>query len=387
MLQKQMVFEQEAEYFSYMVQMRRQLHQHPEVGFDLPETVKTVAAELEKMGIDYSTDYGQCSLVAQIGSGSKLIAMRADMDALPVEEKTDLPYASKIKGRMHACGHDAHTAILLTVAKYLKAREQDLGCRVRLIFQPAEESAVSGAKMMVDHGVMEGVERILCTHCTNGVQAGTIGVYGGDYMAACVPLHITFLGATAHAAMAEKGIDAIAMAHKAYGIMKEKIAQLAGDARYIWSVGKFSGGTAHNVVADRCDMDISFRFYDMEFAQKMKDATFAICEEIARDFGGSVQIDWNMSTGPVYNDPETAEKVAGIVSELGLPLIQVQPLMSSEDFGWYLTRAKGMLFRFGTRNEALGCTTVAHCNDFRIDESGMLSAFKVFATYALEYGK
>ena len=387
MAQNQKLFEKEAEYFDYMVQMRRHLHQYPEVGFDLPETAKTVAGELEKMGIRWTADYGQCSVVGEIGSGSKLIALRADMDALPVEEKTGLPYASKIKGRMHACGHDAHTAIMLAVAKFLKEREADLGCRVRFIFQPAEETAASGAKMMLDNGVMEGVESVLCTHCDNGVPAGTIGVCSGDYMAACVPMHITFLGATAHAAMPEKGIDAIAMAHKAYGLLKEKVVQLAGNARYIWSVGRFSGGTAHNVVADRCDMEISFRFFDMDFARQMKEATFEICQQVAQEIGGSVEIDWNMSVGPVCNAPETVEKVAGIATEQGLPLMQMQPRMSSEDFGWYLTQAKGMLFRFGTRNEELGCTTLAHCNDFRLDEAGMLSAFKVFAAYALEYGK
>lgn len=181
------------ELFNYAVDIRRQLHQYPEVGFELEKTVKLVSEELNKIGISYTFEYGKGSVVAHLGQGDKMIALRADMDALPVEEKTDLPYKSKIKGQMHACGHDSHTAILLAVAKYLKINEDKLNCRVRLIFQPSEEGAVSGAEMMVDNGVMDGVDHIICTHCENAMDTGNIGVCYGDYMAACIPLTISFL--------------------------------------------------------------------------------------------------------------------------------------------------------------------------------------------------
>ena len=161
------------ELFDYSVKIRRQLHMYPEVGFELEKTVALVSGELEKMGIEYTLQYGKGSIVAEIGNGEKLIALRADMDALPVEEKTDLPYKSKIPGQMHACGHDAHTAILLSVAKYLKTHESELKCRVRLIFQPAEECSVSGAKMLVDNGVCDGVSEIICTHCDRRTRSST----------------------------------------------------------------------------------------------------------------------------------------------------------------------------------------------------------------------
>ena len=184
------------EIHSYVVSIRRQLHMYPETGFDLPETVKLVSDELQKMGITFTDKYGKASIVAQIGKGEKILALRADMDALPVEEETDLPYASKIKGKMHACGHDAHTAILLGVAKYLKSVEDKLNCRVRFIFQPSEECSESGAKMMVENGVMDGVDHIICTHCENALESGKIGICVGDYMAACVPVNIKFYGKT-----------------------------------------------------------------------------------------------------------------------------------------------------------------------------------------------
>lgn len=136
--------------------------------------------------------------------------------------------------------------------------------------QPSEECAVSGAKMLVDNGVCDGVDHIICTHCENAMDTGKIGICYGDYMAACIPATIRFKGRTSHAALPEFGIDAVAMAVEAYGKMKEMVAREADGAKYIWSVGRFQGGHVHNVIADLCEMDISFRFYDMDFANRIE---------------------------------------------------------------------------------------------------------------------
>lgn len=293
--------------YEYAVSNRRKLHEYPEIGFELEKTVALVSAELDQMGIRYTYEYGKGSIAAELGQGDKLIALRADMDALPVEEKTDLPFKSKIPGQMHACGHDSHTAVLLAVAKHLKANEDKLGCRVRLVFQPSEEGAISGAKMMVENGVMNGVDHIICTHCDNAIDCGKIGICYGDYMAACIPATIRFKGRTSHAALPEYGIDAVAMAVEAYGEMKTMVSREAGDAKYIWSVGHLQGGHVHNVIADLCEMDISFRFYDMDFAKRVEIKVYDICNEIAKRYGGTVEIIWNMSTGAVHNDEEIVE--------------------------------------------------------------------------------
>ena len=195
------------ELFEYARGIRRRLHRYPEIGFDLPRTVALVTAELKKMGIDYSEKYGKSSIVAEIGKGEEMIAFRADMDALPIEENTGLEYSSEIKGAMHACGHDAHTAVLLAVAKYLKQNEGLLTRRVRLIFQSAEECEVSGAKMMVDNGVVEGVSEILAAHCEPFAASGSIGICNGDYMAACVPMTISFFGVSSHATVPKMGLN------------------------------------------------------------------------------------------------------------------------------------------------------------------------------------
>lgn len=368
-------------YYECAVELYRKLHSTAEVGFELDGTVAIVKEELSRLGIEYTEKYGKCSVVAEIGRGERCIALRADMDALPIEEKSGLPFSSKNKGAMHACGHDSHTAILLAVAAVLKENEERLNFRVRLIFQPSEEGAVSGAKMVVDAGVMEGVSEVICTHCENSLDAGKIGIRPGDYMAACIPATLKFFGKSTHAALPEFGIDAIAMAVEAYAEMKTAVAALAHGKKYIWSVGKFSGGEVHNVVADLCELAISFRFYDTEFAEKAEHEVRRICKEVSARYGGSFELDWRMSAGAVHNNEEITEKFEKIMRELGFYVEEIPQKMSSEDFCWYLTKAPGMIFRFGTRNEEKGCTALAHRCDFKIDEVGMKTAISAFCEY------
>jgi len=371
------------ELYSYAVTVRRKLHQIPEVGFDLPRTTELLQAELEAMGIHASTRYGECSLSADLGQGQEIIALRADMDALPVAEESGLPFASCIPGNMHACGHDTHMAILLAVARYLKAHESELPCRIRLIFQPNEEGAQSGARMMVENGVLDGVSHILCTHCENSMDPGTVGVCPGDYMAACFPFIIRFKGTSAHATMPELGVDAIAMAVEAYGRLKKMVAEEAGEnTRYIWSVGRIDGGTAHNVISDHCEMEISFRLYDMAFAKRVELRAAEICRQVAEEFGGGWEWDWHMSTGPVHNDAAIVDRFRSAAEENGITVLPLKQRMASEDYGWYCTRVPAMLFLYGSGHDRCpGGRAPLHRNDFNVDELGMRTAIEAFIGY------
>ncbi len=372
----------EEQLLAYAVECRRYLHVHPEVGFDLPLTTAFVRQKLEESGLVPTDRYGTCSLVAELGpENAPIIALRADMDALPVEEKTGLPFSSCHPGNMHACGHDAHTAVLLAVAKHLKQQERQLTNRIRLIFQPSEEGTVSGAKMMVDNGVMQGVKYVIATHCENRLETGQLGVCTGNCMAACAPISLEFFGKTSHATAPQCGVDAIAMGHRAYGELKKIVAEIAGTEPYIWSVGTFQGGTAHNVVADYCKMDISFRFYNYAFARQVQQAVEQTGSDVARSFGGTFKLNWKISTGAVYNEPALTKLFKQRMECAGVPVADMPPRMSSEDFGWYLTKAPGMLMRFGTRTKGNGS---AHQNDFRIDEDGMAYAIRAFTTMVLQ---
>ena len=372
--------------FQYAVECRRYLHRHPETLFDLDNTVAFVRGELEKLGIAWS-EAGPASVTAWIGpeDAKTRIGIRADMDALPVEEKTDVPFISEIPGKMHACGHDSHTGVLLAVAKILKRHEAEMKVRVKLLFQPSEEGEISGAKSMVDYGAADDVDYVICTHCENNLEAGFIGYRAGDYMAACNPITIVFKGKTAHATLPEQGVDAIAMAWEAYAALKQIAAEEAGaDTRYIFGINYFHGGTAHNVVSDRCEMKITFRYYDMAFAARVRERCMAKCREIAAAFGGAAELDWTMSAPPLINDDAVMARLLPAIEAAAQGRMQAIPgEMGSEDFSWFLLKKPGAAMSFGTRNEAIGCDTAGHGNDFRIDERGMENAIETFVQFVM----
>ncbi len=371
--------------FEQTVADRRWLHAHPELGFDLEQTTAYVKARLDALGVGWE-DCGRCGIIARVGdlSGERpVVALRADMDALPVQEASGVPFASVHPGKMHACGHDSHTAVLLTVAGILKSMEDRLPVGVRLIFQPSEECEISGAKMMVENGAMDGVSCVLGMHCENTLPVGTLGIRAGDYMAACMPVSIAFIGRPAHASMPEMGVDAVAMAVRAYEAMKRVVAEEAGDRRYIWSVGCFHGGAVHNVIPGRCDLKVSFRYFDEAFAERAIARVEAVCREIAGEMGGTAELEWHVSAPAVINDAGVADRFRRAAAANGLSVAELPSRMSSEDFSWYLSRRPGAIFRFGTRNEALGCTALAHRADFRIDESGMRAAVEAIVAFVL----
>ena len=373
--------------FQYCVDIRRALHRRPELGFDLPETIALVTSELEKMGMEWTGRYAPCSAVADLNPecAGKTLLLRADMDALPVTEKTGLPYASEIPGKMHACGHDTHTAILLTAARVLARVKDQLPCKVRFLFQPSEECAESGAELMYNNGVTKGVDYCAALHCDNGVPSGTIGVCSGDYMSACDPISIIFRGKTAHATLPEQGIDAIQMALKAQAGMKKIVEEEVGDRVYIWSLGCFHGGTAHNVICDYCELKISFRYFDKEFAARVRQRCTAYMEQVAAEFGGTVEYDWKMSAPPLHNQDFLVQKFKKSVAKLeGVGLADLTLRKSTEDFAWLLQDTPGFLFRYGSGNEEKGCTTLAHCNDFMPDEDGFRAAVLAFVQFALD---
>lgn len=372
--------------FNYAVEIRRSIHRHPEIGFNLDKTVQLVSDELDSLNIEHTSKYGKGSVVAFIGHdpARRTLAFRADMDALPLQEKSGVPFSSEADGTMHACGHDAHTACLLAAARFLKENEKSLHCNLRLIFQPSEEGEVSGAKMLVDNGVMDGVDAIIAQHNENTYPTGHIAVSAGNCQAACIPATLRFYGKTAHATIAHTGVDAIAMGIEAYHLLKEMVKKEAGDRRYVWSVGTFHAGTAHNVVSDYSEQRISFRYYDQMFADCVRERANEICRDIADRFGGRYELDFMPSALPVVNDPEIAAYIRS-VCESSLPVDVCESKMSSEDFCWYLTKAPGVFYRFGTKNEALHPVTRPHNNDYFIDEEGMRAAIEAFISIALNF--
>lgn len=376
---------------AYIIGIRREIHRHPELGCDLPNTVSIVKRELDSMGIPYTEQFGKGSVVGYIGKPDGFtIAIRADMDALPLQEKTGLDFSSEIDGVMHACGHDAHTAMLLGAAKGLKRAEKELNCRVKLLFQPNEEgwgNDGSGAKMMCENGVMDDVDLVIGAHVENWLDAGKIGVCPGKSMAACHPCTIEFFGKTAHATLPHSGRDTLAMAVSAYNdIYLMKAREISPFAEHIISISSLQAGHTHNVIPDYAKMMISVRTFDMELDQFIYRRIREICERAAAERGGTCKIEEKVDALPVINDQKLSKLVlASAAKALGDDQIATMPIkLSSEDFSFYMENKPGVFLRLGTRNEAKGCVTMPHNNDFLIDEDAFLKGSMTFVQFVLD---
>ena len=360
----------------YIISLRREIHEHPEIGFDLPNTIAVVKRELEKLGVEYTEQYGESAVVAIINPEKKhfTIGIRADMDALLINEINDIPYKSKIPGQMHACGHDAHTAMLLGTAKALKAMEDKIACRVMLVFQPSEEGIRSGAEELVKSGLMDEIDIIIGQHIENWLESGTIGVCSGSSMASSRNVKLEFFGRTAHATLPHSGNDALAAAVRAYsGIQAMLARKLNPFSKYVCSIGKLAGGTTQNVIADYAEMLGTIRTFDMKVDEMLIKNIEEIANHSAEEFGCTAKLTTSLKAFVLYNNPylsdlvlAAAEKVVGKDNIVHMP-----EKLSSEDFSQYVTKKPGVFFRLGTRNAEKGCTTLPHNNDFMLDEDAL----------------
>ena len=355
----------------YIISLRHEIHEYPEIGFDLPKTIAVVKRELESLGIEYTEKFGESSVVGIINPDKKhfTIGIRADMDALLIEEKTDLPFKSKIKGQMHACGHDAHTAMLLGTAKALKAMEDKIACRVMLVFQPSEEGIRSGAEELVCGGLMDEIDVIVGLHIENWLESGKIGVCAGASMASSRNFRIDFHGRTAHASLPQSGADALAAAIRTYNNIQSMLTrEINPFSKFICSVGKLEGGTTQNVVADHAYMLGTIRTFDMELDSFLIRRIEEIAKNTSGETGVEAVLDTSLKAFVVYNNPYISELVLESAKKVSSGIQKMPEKLSSEDFSQYLTKKPGVFIRLGTRNEEKGCVTLPHNNDFLIDE-------------------
>ena len=373
---------------NYIISLRRELHKVPELGYDLPKTVAIVKRELIRIGIEYTEKYGNSSIVGVINPEKKFtVALRADMDALPIEEKTGLEFSSQHEGKMHACGHDAHTACLLGAALALYKMKDKLDCSVRLIFQPNEEGADSAAMLLIERGVLDGVDMILGLHVDNSLESGYIGICPGASMASCRNIEMEFFGKTAHAAASHTGSDALAAAISAYNEIQLMLARrLPPNKPRVCSIGALHSGEATNVVADYSIMRGTIRTYETDLDAKIYNYIKNICENSALNMECSFKITSSAFLPPVINDEcvikklkEAAIKVVGEDR-----VVEIPPKMSSEDFADYLTKVAGVFFRIGTQDPRSDRQTMVHNNDFVIDESALSYGADTFVQFVID---
>ena len=374
----------------YIIALRRELHQFPEVGFDLPKTIALVKRELDQMGISYTEKYGKSSVVATINPEKShfTIGIRADMDALLIQEKNDIPYRSQTDGKMHACGHDAHTAMLLGTAKALSAMKDQINCRVKLLFQPSEEGFESGASYMVQDGVMDTIDVIIGVHVENWLESGCVGVCKGNSMASSRTFQIDIHGRSAHATLPQTGKDALAAAVRTYSDIQFMLSrEINPFSQYVCSIGKLQAGTSQNIVADHAMMLGTIRTFDMELDAYLIKRIEEIANAAAEGIGAKAQVTSHLKTQVVYNNPYVSDLVLDCAKKMvGEEKIAHMPIkLSSEDFSHYLTKKPGVFIRLGTRNEEKGCTTLPHNNDFMIDEDALPIGSAVCVQFVLDH--
>lgn len=373
----------------YMIKIRRAIHEYPETDFDLTRTVALVEDELTKMDIPFTEKYGKSSVVGYINPENDkfTIAIRADMDALNMQEKTNVEYKSKIDGKMHACGHDAHTAMLLGTAKYLKSIEKDLNCRVKLLFQPSEEGAESGAMMMVANGVMDDVDIIIGQHIEGSMNVGTLAVCKGFSQASSRNFKIEIFGRVAHSTTPHTGIDALALAVKVYTELQFMLArEINPVTQVVCSVGQLQAGNSQNNIAEYAVMQGTIRAYDMkddEFVySRMQSIVKSVCEQVGADY----KITAPMKCVSVYNNPYLSDLVWSAMEKVVQKdnVKVMKPKLGAEDFSRYLEVKPGALFRLGVLNPEKGIIADAHEENFNIDEDALEYGAKTFVQFVLD---
>ena len=375
----------------YMIALRREIHEYPEIGFDLPKTIAVVHRELDKLGIPYTGEFGKSSVVATINPDCKgpTIGIRADMDALPMQEETGLPFSSKIPGQMHACGHDAHTAMLLGTAKELKAREKELSCRVKLLFTPAEEYIEPGCKQLAENGVMDDIDFAIGCHVGPDNNTGKIGMRSGGINANSMGFTVEFFGTSSHAASQHKGKDAIAMAVEAYAAMEIMVAkEFSPTAPRLFNIGSIQGGQTNNIICNYCKMFGSARAQSDEVSETLITRVREICEGIAKMNGGEAKVTVNKFLPYVLNNEKVTEKLwAAAEKTVGEGnVFETARGLGGEDFGFLSRKKPCAFFRLCTKKDE-ATSHVLHTVKFDLDESAMAIGVKTFLQFVQDNQK
>ena len=357
---------------------RHALHRIPEVGFDLPETQAYVLRQLSSLNAQVKPVAGNGVLAYFDAGRSETTAFRCDMDALPIQEATDLPFASQYPGRMHACGHDAHMATMLAFCEWLSQHRGELSCNVLAIFQPAEEVG-GGARFVVESGALEefNVRRIFALHVQPGIPVGTLASRPGAFMATACEAHIRLTGASAHAARARDGRDAMLAGAEAVRAVYAFDASLPEDMPRLIRLCSFHSGTSTNIVPDLAELSGTVRAFSLEDHARIKEGVrSAVCEACA-PFGVEAEVSFSEGYPPTINDPGLFERFRAATADLPFQPLP-DPDLTAEDFSFYLQRVPGMMFYLGT-----GESEPLHSPLFTLDEAALLNGFEAFRRLAM----
>lgn len=362
-----------------LIAIRRHLHQHPELSFQEYNTSEFIQKELTKLDIPFKTGYATTGIVAHIYGNNpdkNCIALRADMDALPIEERNTVDYASKNKGVMHACGHDVHTTCLLGAAKILNELKHQFEGTIKLIFQPGEELSPGGASIMIAEGALAlpKPNAIIGLHVFPELPAGFVGFREGQYMASADEIYITVKGKGGHAALPHKTIDPIVIASQIVISLQQIVSRKSNPITpSVLSFGKINGGFANNVIPDSVAIEGTFRTFDETWRKEALRLIKEVSEQTAAAYGATVDVHIPLGYPSLFNAPQLTRSMKNAAQKfVGTEhVIDLDMRLTGEDFSFYTQHMDGCFFRLGTNKDNDKYMDPVHTATFNIDESAL----------------
>ncbi len=378
---------------SSLIELRRDFHQHPELAMEETWTAGIIAERLRASGLEVRTGVGHTGVVGVLRGGhpGKTLAIRADIDALPVQEENDLPFKSKIPGKMHACGHDGHIAIGLTVADILAQHRDNLSGNVTFLFQPAEER-IGGAQPMIRDGALKNpdVDAVIALHLWSGLPVGKVGVRAGATFASADGFTITVRGRGGHGAMPHQAVDPVVVASQIVLALQSLVSrEISPFNPAVVTVGSIHGGTAFNIIPDTVEMQGTYRTFDENDREFLTRRIPEVARNIATSLRASAEVHVERGCPPCVSEEGMAQLVARAAAEaVGEQNIHDDQLTTgSDDMAFFLNAVPGCYFVVGTQNSATGCDAPHHSPRFKIDEDGLPVGVEVMVRAALEYLK
>ncbi len=380
-----------------LIEQRRDFHMHPELSNREERTSRIVAERLRALGLDeLKTGVGKYGVVALL-KGSRpgpVVAVRADMDALPIQETIDVPYKSQTPGVKHACGHDVHTTVELGVAEVLSKLRDQISGTIKFIFQPAEEGAPQGeeggALLMIKEGALENPRpsAIFGLHTMPGIEAGQIGYHSGAAMASSDRFTITIRGKGSHGAQPQLGVDAVTIAAEAVMALQTiRSRRIDPLEPLVITVGTINGGERYNIVAGEVKMAGTMRTFNEDVRQRAQEMMRQTLSGVTAAHGASFSLEFDSPNPVSYNDPRLVEETLPTIRRLvgDSNIIALKPFMPAEDFSYYQKVVPGFFYFLGVGNKARGITAAWHTAEFDVDEESLLVGVKVMSNVLLDY--
>lgn len=385
------IYEETLADHEYVVDLRRYFHRNPETAKEEYGTAARIEEELDKLGIPHER-VGDTGVYAELKGelpGDRTIVLRADIDALDVEETHECSYKSTIPGKMHACGHDAHAAGLLGTARILSANRDKFGGTVRLTFQQGEEIGY-GARLFVDGGYLDGADRTFGIHVSSDIDVGKVSATAGPNNASVDWFKISVHGKSAHVSTPQLGVDALYIASQIVVAIQALITRRTNPLESILiGIGKLDAGTAYNVVAQEASMEGTVRVFSPKLRAETKERIELVASSVAAMYGGTVSVEWKDFTSPLINDEKAAHEVSQVLTSLygkESVISDRTPSLGGDDFAEYILKVPGAYAFVGTRNPKIPETGASqHNSNFDIDEDALTIMVNLMSVYAIEF--